>query len=81
MKFNKINNTKWESEEMAISAAMLAGENREPKAIHEPRFIIKEGEYKGNTVYRLYEQHMGRKEFLKRFKSVEDAIKFASKEA
>ena len=81
MKFNQVDNTRWESEVMAVSAAMLVGENREPKAIYEPRFVILQGEHKDKTVYRLYEQHVGRKQFLKRFKSLDDAVKFASKEA
>lgn len=81
MKFNQTSTGTWKSEQEVYSAAMLAGEKREPIGIKESKFIIKEGEYKGNTVYRLYEQHIGRKEFLKRFKTLEDAIKFASKEA
>ena len=53
MKFNQVSNTRWESEATAVSAAMLTGENREPKAIHEPKFVILQGEYKDKTVYRL----------------------------
>ncbi len=81
MKFTETSTGIWKSDITAVSAMMLAGENREPKAIHEPRFIIKQGEdKKNNTVYRLYEQHVGRKEFIKRFKTLEAAVKAANKE-
>ena len=69
----------WESETKAYSAAALAGPNREVVGRLSPRFTIVEGEYKGNTVYRLYEQHLGRREFLRRFKSLREAAKWANK--
>ena len=81
MKFTETYKGIWKSDITAVSAMMLAGEKREPKGIHEPRFIIKmEEDKKGNTVYRLYEQHVGRKLFIKRFKTLEAAIKAADKE-
>ena len=68
----------WESEAKSYSAAMLAGPNREAKGILEPRYTIVEGEYKGNKVFRLYQQHVGRKEFLKRFKTPKEAVKWVN---
>lgn len=77
MKFEQVRNGRWESNTQVWSAAMLAGPERELKGIKEAQYIILSGDYKGTTVYRLYEQHLGRKEFIKRFKSLEAAIKFA----
>ena len=69
----------WESESKAYSAVALAGPNREPRGILEPRFIIERGDRNGNTVYRLYEQRLGRRELLKRFRSPNEAAKWANK--
>lgn len=79
MKFEQVRNGRWESDKQVCSAAMLVGAERDLKSIREAKYIIISGDYKDTTVYRLYEQHLGRKEFLKRFKTVEAAIKFANK--
>lgn len=38
MKFTETYRGIWKSDITAVSAMMLAGEEREPKGIHEPRF-------------------------------------------
>ena len=52
---------RWVSEKQTISAAMLAGPDRHPVSTRDSKFEIVKGEYKGKTVYRLYEQHMNRR--------------------
>ena len=69
----------WESETKSVSAAMLAGPNREARGALEPRYTIVQGEYKGATVYRLYQQRLGCQEFLKRFKTPNEAAKWLNK--
>lgn len=80
MRFEQVMSGRWESDSQVYSAAMLSGPKRELKGIKEAQYIILSGDYKGNTVYRLYEQHVGRKEFIKRFKTLEAAVKAANKE-
>ena len=77
MKFEQVRNGRWESDTKVYSAALLTGSERELKGMEDAKYVIVAGDYKGNTAYRLYEQHLGHKEFIKRFKSVEAAIKFA----
>lgn len=74
MKFNQINSTTWESEAQAYTAAMLNSKG-EPVGITEARFVIEMGDYKDKTVYRLYERHLNRKQYICRFKTLEAAIK------
>lgn len=69
----------WESEKRAYSAVAFSGPDRRPVGTLDPQFTIVEGTLNGNTVYRLYEQHLGRKEFLKRFRSPNEAAKWANK--
>lgn len=78
MKFNQISENKWVSDVQAYSAAML-NSDREPIGIEEPRFTIEKGELKGKTVYRVREQHLGRKEVVGRYKTLEQAIKAIAK--
>lgn len=82
MKFTETRKGHWESDRMGISAAMITrNENDEATGlVHDsvPLFEIEEGEYKGQTAYRLYEAHLGGRSFVKRFKTPEQAIKFAN---
>lgn len=68
----------FESDKQAYTAAML-NSDREPVGITEAAYKIVEGDKKGVTVYRLYEAHLGRYFFVKSFKDMDKAIKFAVK--
>ena len=77
MKFTETRKGIWESDNQAYTAAMLNA-NREPIGIKEAAYEIREGEKNGQMVYRLYEAHLGGYRFVKTFKTVELAIKFAN---
>ena len=69
----------FESDKQAYTAAML-NSDREPVGITEAAYKIVEGLNKnGVTVYRLYEAHLGGYLFVKSFKDMDKAIKFAVK--
>lgn len=78
MKFNQISEDRWESEEQAYSAVALNG-NREAVGIKEARFVILKGELKGKEIYRVYEQHVGRKELVGKGRTLEQAIKIINR--
>lgn len=83
MKFTETRKGHWESDRMGISAAIIIrNENGEATGlVHDsvPMYEIEEGEYKGQTAYRLYKAHLGGHSFVKRFKTLEQAIKFVDK--
>jgi hypothetical protein len=79
MKFKETFKGYWESEKQTITAVMLDSNGELRHDAGEARYIIEEGEYKGNTVYRLYERGLNRKSFVKRFKTLEQAITEATK--
>lgn len=71
----------WESDKMSISAAIITrdDEGNSTGLVHDSvaLYEIEEGEYKGQTAYRLYKAHLGGRSFVKRFKTLEQAVKFA----
>ena len=78
MTFTKTSVGTWESDKQAYTAAML-NSDREPVGITEAAYKIVEGlNKKGVTVYRLYEAHLGGYRFIKSFKTLDKAIKFAN---
>ena len=68
----------FESDKKAYTAAML-NSDRQPVGIKEAAYKIVEGDKKGITVYRLYEAHLGGYFFVKSFKDMDKAVKFAVK--
>lgn len=84
MKFTETRRGHWESDKLGISAAMIT-RNEQGQAtglVHDnvPLYEIEEGEYKGQTAYRLYKAHLGGHSFVKRFKTLDKAIKFANEQ-
>lgn len=77
MEFTETFKGTWESNKQAYTAAMLTSD-RKPMGIKEAQYKIVEGDKKGTTVYRLYEAHLGGYQFVKSFKSLDKAIKFAN---
>ena len=77
MTFTETTKGIWESDKQAYTAAMLNAD-RQPVGITEAMYKIKEGDKKGTTVYRLYEAHLGGYRFIKSFKTLDKAIKFAN---
>lgn len=77
--FVQVSNGVWESEKQHVTAAALTGQDRHVVAERSAGFVIERGEYKGGTVYRLYERHLGNRFFLKRFRSLKDAAKYANR--
>lgn len=77
MTFTETSKGIWESDKQAYTAAML-NEKREPIGIKEAAYKIIEGDKKGTTVYRVYEAHLGGYYFIKSFKDLNKAIKFAN---
>lgn len=84
MKFTETRRGHWESDKLGISAAMITrNENGEATGlVHDnvPLYEIEEGEHKGQTAYRLYKAHLGGHSFVKRFKTLDKAIKFANEQ-
>lgn len=79
MIFTKTNKWVWESDKQAYTAAML-NSKREPIGLREAAYRIIEGDKNGTAVYRLYEAHLGGYRFIKTFKSLDKAIKFANEQ-
>ena len=75
MKFTETSKGIWESDQQAYTAAMLNAD-RQPVGIKEAAYRIVEGDKNGNTVYRVYEAHLGGYRFVKSFKTLTKAINY-----
>lgn len=79
--FIKTSDGRYVSEKQAVTAAAITYDQSGPEMVgravglRDPRFEIVRGEYKGQTVYRVYENGLNRRSFLFRSRSVQDAAK------
>lgn len=84
MKFTETSKGTWTSDKQGITAAVITrNENGEATGmVHDsvPMFEIREGGHKGQTAYRLYKAHLGGYSFVKRFNTLDKAIKFANEQ-
>lgn len=78
MKFTETCKGVWESDKQAYYAVAF-NSKREPVGEKTAKYEIREGDKKGTTVYRLYETGLAKHHFIKSFKDLDKAIKFANK--